>query len=262
MLNKAGGIEQENPFMPTKSVNLSPDLAVWQDIRMAYAQFPTAESLERVRALNLVTAELAKEGLVADLLIRGSLALGQSTNHSDMDVFGIVTPEERVPIRTITELYQVRVFRAIGEWIDFPVTSGMMLFAVRDLSDYVDSNNFINAISTPLAETGSASFKLREFHVRHQMNLGIGSCRMDFAQRMETLKSDAKVVRALHSPWALEGYAWSFRKSFQAYGWRLSKDPDFSSLPESEKEQFIEHLEERQRQFLFYIENPQYCRID
>lgn len=259
-MTKETNIGQVNPFVPLASAHLTPDLVVWQDIRRTYARFPTSESLDRVAALNLVNEELAKEGLVADLLIGGSLAYGQSTDHSDVDVFAIVIPEEGVGIRSIIEDYQDRVSRLMGtdREIRFPVTADIDLISVSDMFQYLDSNSFNHA--TRSSSIGWASWNLRKFHSCYQTNLRIGDYSLDLIQKVESLKEDLRVVRALDFTHTFWGLARIFRISFLEYQWRLSKHPDFSLLPEQERVQYLEYLEERQRQLLFYIENPQYCR--
>lgn len=258
MITKAG-VEQENPFMPIKYAGLSPELDVWHDIKRAYARFPTQESLDRVSALNIIYKDLEKEGLVADLLIGGSLGVGQSIEESDIDIFGVVTPEETVRARHVIELYEQRMLRELGKRILFPVTADVCLFTLNNLDNDLESETLKYALKSSLP--GAMGFNLSRFHATYQTCLGIGSNRLAVVEKIEALKTDPRMVRVLDSILTFYGSSGPFTRSFLRYEERAVSHPKFISLTEQERLQFVENLEERQRQFLFYITYPSYCRF-
>lgn len=257
MVMQAGGAEKENPFMPKEYGCLSPDLEVWQDIRRAYAKFPTQESLRRVAALRIVAHGLEDEGFIADLLIGGSLAVGQSIRESDIDIFGIVTSEKGLDARAVTREYEARLYPELGykTIISDDHEGHLIVFGRQDLMTYLNNDYFISL--THRAWIRDMRKKVIRLHAQHYTSLGIGSCRSDLMERIEDLKDvNPQFNKDLNPADSFSYFSKFYNISFARYLERLVKHTDFSSLPEIEKVQFIEHLEECQQQFLFYIQNP------
>ncbi|MCR4306174.1 MAG: hypothetical protein NUV73_03765 [Candidatus Daviesbacteria bacterium] len=254
------GVEQENPFLPQNGVDLPPDLVVWQDIRWLYGKFPTAESLDRVIALRAINDNLAKEGLQADLLIGGSLALGQSNKESDVDVFGVVTTERGICLRDITREYETRLTQLLGHEVYFPDDNTIWAHIInpQDAMRYLTNDYFIRLTNANWIR--NMKDQLQTIHYLHYMCLGIGTNRMELMETIEeqkTQNSDLKQV--LNTGSSLSHFSEFFNKSFQKYEERLAQHPSFLSLAYSEKESLIEYINERQRQYNFYIKNPKFC---
>ncbi len=258
MFTQAGGVERENPFMPRESVSFPSALVVWQDIRQAYTKFPTPESLRRVAVLRSVAADLGREGLVIDILIGGSLAVGQSTDDSDIDVFGVVTPERGLDFRGFLAEYETRFVKKLGNDVEFPVYRTLFC-NTQDLAAYLDDNYFASLTNeTWIRDMREASNRL---YYQHYMNLGIGTARLSLIERMKNAKNNQPVfMEDSNAAISRSRFLDSYRLSFIKYIKRLSEHPDFSALPEPEKALFVEYLQERQHQFLFYLEYPQYCK--
>lgn len=247
---------EKHLFTSNNPATLTPDLVCWQNIRVAYLRFQTQESLDRVIALDRALAVLYKEGLVADFLVGGSLALGQSTGKSDIDIFGVVTSDE-IQARMAIKAYEEKIHQELGKRIELPVTGAVHHFTTKSLFHYLDSEDFVEPVHNP---PGYARPYLRDFNYSYQINLGVGSCRNSLVERLESLKTgNINMARVLNTVFTISMLAGSFHASFNKYMERLSQHPQFSALSRIERNQFLSSLDEQQSLFLAYLRYPRYC---
>lgn len=246
MIIKAG-VEQENPFMPTWYENLSPDLMAWQQIRRSYTRFPTQESLDRATAIKLASATLTREeGLIADLLIVGSLAFGQSTVDSDIDVAAVVVMDKDTKGEEVIQKFQGQVKREIGKEVKFD-TLGDYLFPSEYLEDELDYFDLLGPDNCTLPGY------IRALYVRHYMSIGVGDCRIAVIDRIEALRSACPIIEEDLRRNYLFLYHGAYEVSLNKYLSRLNVHPDFAKLSEEERSKLTGDIESQQSQFLLLL---------